>query len=156
MTSSKELSLMLSPDGIEMWFDADMLTGSSSLCSSSLLPAGRLAELKEFSPSIDMYVDGNELVLKADLPGVRKEDIGIDITGTMLTISGERKREETIKDNCCYYRFERSEGVFSRRFELPEEIDTDKVKTHFENGVLELRIPKTEEAASKTRKIPVN
>ncbi len=160
MTSARELvrserSRMITPfDEIERWFE-DMWSRPSALLASSLWPAGRLTELGEFSPSVDMFIDGNELVLKADLPGVRKEDINIDIADTMLTISGEKKIEEKIETDTCYS-FERSRGSFVRRFELPEGTDTDKVKAHLENGVLEVRIPKTENVVSKTKKITIN
>ena len=160
MTSTRELvrserSRMITPfDEIERWFE-DMWSRPSSLLASSLWPAGRLTELGAFSPSVDMFIDGNELVLKADLPGVRKEDIEIDIADTMLTISGEKKIEEKIETDSCFS-LERSYGSFSRRFELPEGTDTDKVKAHLENGVLEVRIPKTENGESKAKKITIN
>ena len=159
MTSTRELvrtdrSRMLTPfDEIERWFE-DMWARPSSLIASSLWPADRFTEWKELSPTVDMFVDGNELVLKADLPGVAKEDIEIDITDAMLTISGEKKREEKI-DNGSYVRFERTHGGFCRRFELPEGTDTDKVKAHLENGVLEVRIPRAEGALGKTKKIEI-
>ncbi len=160
MTSACELvrserSRMISPfDEIERWFD-DVWSRPSSLLASSLWPAARLTELGKFSPAVDMFIDGNELVLKADLPGVRKEDIGIDIADSMLTISGEKKTEEKIENGSCLS-YERSYGCFCRRFELPEGADTDKVKAHLENGVLEVRIPKTENVESKTKKITIN
>lgn len=159
MTGTKDLikssrALMTPFEEMERWFE-DMWARPSSLLASSLWPGGRLAELKELSPSVDMYVDGHELVFKADLPGVRKEDLEIDITEDILTISGQKKREENIEGDS-YYRFERSYGRFSRRFELPAGTDKDKVKAHFEDGVLEIRIPKAEGAVSKTKKIPIN
>jgi HSP20 family protein len=107
------------------------------------------------SPSVDIYDEGDELVFKADMPGVNKEDLKVDVAGDYLTISGEKKKEEKIERNN-YYRFERSHGSFSRRFELPAGVDTDKIKAHFEGGVLEVRIPKTEEAAKKSKKISVD
>ncbi len=160
MTSARELvrserSRKIMPfDEIERWFE-DMWSGPSTLLASSLWPAGRLTELGAFSPSVDMFIDGSELVLKADLPGVRKEDVEIDIADNMLTISGEKKVEEKAGDGSCYS-FERSYGSFRRSFELPEGTDTDKVKAHLENGVLELRIPKTENIESKTKKITIS
>lgn len=150
MTSTRELvkserARMITPfDEIERWFE-----------SIWARPSSLVAELTELSPSVDMFLDGNDLVFKADLPGVRKEDIEIDITGTMMTISGEKKREEKIEEDS-YYRFERSHGCFCRRFDLPEGLDTDKVKAHLENGILEVRIPKSAEAVSKTKKIAIN
>ncbi len=160
MTSTRELvrnerSRMITPfEEIERWFE-DVWSRPSALLASSLVPAGRLAELGAFSPSVDMYMDGNELVLKAELPGVRKEDIEIDIADTMLTISGEKKREEKLEEGSCFS-FERYHGSFIRRFELPEGTDPDKVKAHLENGVLELRIPKTENIVDKTKKITIS
>ena len=160
MTSARELarierSRMITPfDEIERWFE-DMWSRPSSLLASSLWPADRLTERGEFSPSVDMFIDGNELVFKADLPGVSKEDITIDIADNMLTISGEKKLEEKIESGSCYS-LERFHGSFRRRFELPEGTDTDKVKAHLENGVLEVRIPKTENVVSNTKKITIN
>lgn len=149
-----ERSLGTSPFGeFERWFE-DMWTRPASLLASSFWPTSRLSQLKELSPSVDMYLDGKELVIKADLPGVRKEEISIDISENMLTISGEKKKEEKVETSN-YYRFERSHGSFFRRFELPEGSHTDKVKAHYDNGVLELRIPVAEGVIGKTKKVPV-
>ncbi len=160
MTGTKELvktekSRMLTPfDDLERWFES-MWSRPSSLFGPSLWPASRLMEMKELSPSVDIYEEGNELVMKADLPGVKRDEITIDLTGNTLTISGEKKQEEKVeKEN--YYRYERCHGSFHRSFELPEDIDTEKVSAHFEDGVLEIRIPKTEEAIGKSKKIPVD
>lgn len=146
-------TLMTPFEEFERWFE-DMWARPSSLLAPSLWPISRLAELKELSPSIDMYVDGNEVVIKADLPGVKKEDLEIDITEDILSIFGHKKREEKVESDS-YYRFERSYGRFSRRFELPGGTDKDKVKAHFENGVLEIRIPKAEGAVTKAKKIEI-
>ena len=160
MTSARELvrserSRMLTPfDEIERWFE-DVWSRPSSFVASSLWPAGRLTELGTFYPSVDMFIDGNELVFKADLPGVRKEDIEIDIADNMLTISGEKKVEEKFESGSCFS-YERSHGSFRRRFELPEGTDTDKVKAHLDNGVLEVRIPTTENVVSNTKKITIS
>jgi HSP20 family protein len=160
MTSTRELvrserSRMITPfDEIERWFE-DMWSAPSSLLCSSLLPAGRLTELGAFSPSVDMFIDGSELVFKADLPGVSKEDIEINIADNVLTISGEKKVEEKFESVSCFS-YERSHGSFRRGFELPEGTDTDKVKAHLENGVLEIRIPKNENVVSNTKKITIN
>lgn len=160
MKGTKELVKTESPrlltpfEEVERWFENAWLR-PSSLFGSTLWPAGRLAEMKDLSPSCDMYEEGNELVVKADLPGVKKEDIKVDLSGNMITISGEKKEEEKTEREG-YYRFERSHGSFYRRFDLPEGFDTDKVKAHYEDGVLEVRVPKTEEAVKKTKKIPID
>jgi HSP20 family protein len=159
MTSTKELvkterkERMLSPfDEFERWFE-DMWTRPSSLFGS-LWPETRLTEMKELSPSVDIYEEGSELVLKADMPGVPKEEVKVEVSDNMLTISGEKKKEEKIeKEN--FFRYERSHGSFCRSFELPEGTDTEKMKAHFENGVLEVRIPKAEEMKTKKKTISI-
>ncbi|MFO0752414.1 MAG: Hsp20/alpha crystallin family protein [Thermodesulfovibrionales bacterium] len=159
MTGTKELvkadksRMLTSFDELEKWFET-MWSRPSSLFGSSLWPASRLMDMKELSPSVDIYEEGNELVMKADLPGVKRDEITIDLSGSTLTISGEKKQEEKLeKEN--YYRYERCHGSFHRSFELPEGIDRDKVSARFEDGVLEVRIPKTEEEVSKSKKIPI-
>lgn len=111
-------------------------------------------EIAEISPTVDIYEEGNHLVVKTDLPGVKKEDIEVHIADNLMTISGEKRREEQVKSEG-YYRFERAHGSFSRSFELPVDLDTEKAKAHFENGVLEVRIPKSEEAAKKMKKVSI-
>ncbi|MCL5023523.1 MAG: Hsp20/alpha crystallin family protein [Nitrospirae bacterium] len=113
----------------------------------------KIAE-EEMAPSVDIYEEGNELVVKADLPGCKKEDIKIDIVENLMTITGEKKREEKASGED-YYRFERFHGSFTRTFELPIGMDTAKAKAHYENGVLEVRIPKSEEAAKRSKKIEI-
>jgi len=150
-----EKALLKSPfEEFERWFE-DMWARPASLLAPSFWPISRLAHYKELSPSVDMYLDGKELVVRCDIPGVRKEDIEIDITENMLTISGEKKKEEKVETHN-FYRFERSYGSFFRRFELPDGSDTEKAKAHYENGVLELRIPMAGEVIGKTKKIAIN
>jgi len=118
---------------------------------SFLTPRLHGAETEEFEtvlPPVDIHDEGNELVLKADLPGLEKKDVDINITNNILTISGERKKEEKVEKGG-YYTYERTHGSFYRRFELPVGIDVDKIKAHMENGVLEVRLPKTERLEGK-------
>lgn len=118
---------------------------------SLMAPRWHGAELGEFEtamPSVDIFDAGNELVVRADLPGLEKKDVDINITNNILTISGERKKEQKVEKGS-YYTCERTHGSFYRRFDLPAGIDVDKVKAHMENGVLEVRLPKTEESESK-------
>lgn len=139
---------------MEKWFE-DVWTKPFSLFRPFLRPELRIAERYEFSPSVDIYYEGNELVVKADVPGIDKKDLDINLTENILTISGEKKKEEKVeREN--YYRFERSHGSFRRTFEMPGDIDPEKVKAHFEDGVLEIRIPRTEEAIKKRKKIPIS
>ncbi len=105
-------------------------------------------EFETVLPPVDIYEEGKELVLRADLPGLEKKDVDINITTNILTISGERKKEEKTEKGG-YYTYERTHGSFFRRFELPVGIDVDKIKAHMDNGVLEVRLPKTELLAGK-------
>jgi len=105
-------------------------------------------------PLVDMYEEGGDLVVKADLPGIKKENIDISLSGTTLTISGERKTEETTEKKG-YTSYERLEGSFCRTFELPVEVDVDKVKAHLDSGVLEIRLPKTAQVSGEGKKIEI-
>lgn len=105
-------------------------------------------------PSVDIYEEGDDLVIKTELPGMRKEDIEVNISENTITLSGEKKKEEKVEKKD-YYRLERSYGSFSRSFDLPVEVQADKAKATFKDGVLEIRIPKTEEAKKKVRKIKI-
>lgn len=97
---------------------------------------------------VDIYENEASIVITADLPGVAKEDIKLDVKGKHLTLGGEVKREEEVKD-ARHYRRERSYGSFERTFSLPFEIDAGKVEAKLENGVLRLEIAKPEEQQPK-------
>lgn len=112
-------------------------------------------EMGVIVPNIEMYDRKNEIVLKAELPGVSKEDIDLTITKDSLTLKGEIKKEEEIKEED-YYASERSYGSFTRTIALPAEVDSEKSKAAFKNGVLEIVLPKREEAKPKEIKIEVS
>ncbi len=99
-------------------------------------------------------LDKEALVAKVELPGMGKEDIQVNIADHHLTIKGEKKKEEEIKAES-YYRSERSYGSFSRTVELPAEVQVEKAQASFRNGVLEIRLPKSEEAKKKEIKVKV-
>jgi len=107
-----------------------------------------------WSPSCDIYETGNEIVVKAEIPGIKKEDIKVSIQDGVLTISGERKFEEEIKKEN-YLRVERGYGSFTRGFTLPPYVDAKKISAEFKDGLLELKLPKTEEAKPKEVEIKV-
>lgn len=92
---------------------------------------------------LDMFEDGNTLVVKADLPGTVKEDLNVRIIEGNLLISGERRHEEKVERKD-YLRFERTLGTFSRTIPLPEGVDSDAITAALKDGVLEVRIPRTE------------
>jgi HSP20 family protein len=106
------------------------------------------------TPAVDLYEEKDEIVAKVELPGMSKEDIEVNVADHHLTIKGEKKKEEEVKEKS-YYRCERSYGSFSRSMELPAEVQMEKARASFKNGVLEVHLPKTEEAKKKEAKIKV-
>lgn len=105
-----------------------------------------------WNPSVDIYETENELVLKAEVPGVDENDIELKIEDSTLTLKGERKFEKETKEEN-YHRLERSYGSFYRSFTLPRNIDQDKIKAESENGILKITMPKKAELKPKTVKI---
>jgi HSP20 family protein len=105
-------------------------------------------------PSLDVFEEKDELVVKADLPGMNKDEIEVTVTGDVVTIKGEKKKEEEVKEKD-YYRRERSYGSFVRSVQLPCEVKSDQIKANFKDGVLEVRMPKTEEAKKKAVAIKI-
>ena len=115
----------------------------------------RSQDWEEFAaPSIDVFEENQNVVVKAEVPGIKKEDINVTFSENTITISGEKKKEEKV-DNKDYYRLERSFGTFSRSFHLPAEVDSEKASATFKDGVLEVRIPKTESSKQKIKKINI-
>ena len=123
-----------------------------SMLAPSLWPMARMS--RPVSPIVDIYEDNGNVVLKAELPGMTKDDLDVKIAENVLTISGEKKKEEKIQQKD-YFRTERSYGAFTRSFGLPASVQVDKIKAHFTDGVLEIIIPKTEEALKKEKKIKI-
>jgi HSP20 family protein len=107
---------------------------------------------RRWAPAVDLLEREDSLVLKADLPGLREEDVQLEVRENVLTISGERKADFEGKQNG-YYRVERAYGRFARSLTLPEGVDADKIDASFDNGVLEVTIPKPEER--KPRRIEI-
>jgi len=107
----------------------------------------------DISPSVDVFEEGNEVVVKAELPGMKREDVDVRLSGSMLTIAGEKKSEDTVERKD-FLRLERSYGSFSRTLRLPEGIKADSVKAHFVDGVLEVRIPRSE-SGERVRRIDI-
>jgi HSP20 family protein len=114
----------------------------------------RTDELDVRTPAVDVFEEKDDIVVKAEIPGMEKDNIQVNLTDHTLTIKGEKKKEEEVKEEN-YYRSERSYGSFLRTLELPRDVHADKVKATFKNGVLEVRMPKTEEAKAKEIKVKV-
>jgi HSP20 family protein len=105
-------------------------------------------------PAFDVYEDGDDVVVTAELPGMSKEDIEVNLTDSTLTVKGEKKRQQESKDEN-YAHSERSFGMISRTVELPFEVKADQAKASLKDGVLEVRIPKSDAAKQRSRKIQV-
>ncbi|HEX9080548.1 MAG TPA: Hsp20/alpha crystallin family protein [Desulfuromonadaceae bacterium] len=104
---------------------------------------GLLGELGKggMSPAVDVFEEGGNIVVKADLPGLTKNDIEVKVVENVLEITGEKKTEEKVDRND-YLRLERSYGKFTRTLRLPEGLDTDHVTAGFADGVLKVKIPR--------------
>jgi HSP20 family protein len=114
---------------------------------------GRVAEAA-WNPGIDVFERDNRLVTKIDLPGLKKEDIKVEVTDGHLAISGERKREEEEKGEQ-FYRCEREYGSFYRAVPLPEGVKLEDVKATFGDGVLEVSVPLPAKAEATVRKVAI-
>jgi len=108
----------------------------------------RFAANEEIMPDVDMFEDDGVIVVKAELPGLKNEDLKMTLTKSILKISGLKKKEEKIKEED-YYKRERSCGTFCRTLQLPAEVQVEKFKTTFKDGVLEVRMPRREKVRSK-------
>lgn len=107
-----------------------------------------------FSPKVDIYEEGKSLVVKAEVPGLKKEEISVSISEDSLTIKGERRqaREAKGKD---FYRSECAYGSFQRSVTLPHRVKAQGAKAKYENGILEIRLPKVKGERSKSAEIKV-
>jgi HSP20 family protein len=112
------------------------------------LPSEENIALTTWTPSCDIYETENEFVVKAEIPGAKKEDVKVNIEGNILTLFGERKFEEEVKKEN-YVRVERNYGKFMRSFTLPVFIDTARITADFNDGLLKVTLPKLEEAKPK-------
>ncbi len=102
----------------------------------------------------DLSETDDELHLSAELPGIDKDDLSVSVSGWIITIQGEKRSEEKRKD-LNYYSVERSYGMFKRSFRLPTEVEPEKTEASFKNGVLTVRLPKSEAARKRKRKIRI-
>jgi len=101
-----------------------------------------------WKPTVDIYETDEAIILKAELPGIKKEDVSVEVKDNVLTLKGERAEEKEIKEKN-YYRKERAFGTFSRSFNLQHRIQPNKIKASFKDGVLKIEIPKPEEEKPK-------
>jgi HSP20 family protein len=109
----------------------------------------RLNEGNWSIPAVDMYQTDDEIVVKAAIPGIKADDVQINVTGETLTIKGEMKEKEEVKEKAYHLREQRW-GTFERSIVLPTDVVADKAKAEFENGVLTITLPKAEEVRPKS------
>ncbi|GAB4851503.1 hypothetical protein Ancab_030904 [Ancistrocladus abbreviatus] len=148
-------SNIFDPFSLNIWdpFDAFPFN-TSTTTNNSLSTAG------DTSAFVNTRIDWRETpeahIFKADLPGLRKEEVKVEVEeGKVLQISGERSREQEEKTDS-WHRVERSSGKFLRRFRLPENVKMDEVKASMENGVLTVTVPKVEEKKPEVKSIAIS
>ncbi len=110
-------------------------------------------ETGEWVPAMDFYEKDDKYMVKAELPGMKQEDVDVSVVGNRLIIKGEKKAETEVKEEN-YYRSERSYGSFFRSVDLPPDADPNKIEANYDDGVLEVAIAKT--AAAKSKKVKVS
>lgn len=108
-----------------------------------------------WTPAFDLYEEKDRFTVKAEIPGMKKEDIDVSLNGNTLTISGERKQEEEHKESDVY-RSERYFGKFQRTVTLPQPVDAGKVSANYKDGVLNITLPKTEETRRKQIEVKIS
>ena len=113
------------------------------------------SSITTWAPAVDIFETEHELVVKADLPDIKPEELDIRVENNILTIRGERKFEKQVNEDN-YLRVERAYGSFSRSFSLANTVNSDAIKAEYKDGVLTLTIPKREEAKPKQIKVNVN
>jgi HSP20 family protein len=105
-----------------------------------------------WSPAVDIFETEGEIVVKAELPGMERKDIALNLEKNVLTLKGERRFEKETKDEN-YHRIERSYGAFSRAFSIPATVDDEKIRADYKDGVLKIVLPKKEHAMPKQIRI---
>src|SRR5262249_22352944 len=114
--------------------------------------AGDLPATTTWSPAVDIFETENEIMVQAELPGVERKDVTLNLENNVLTLKGERRFEkETKQEN--YHRIERSYGGFSRAFSVPAIVDEEKIRADYKDGILKIALPKKEQVKLKQIKI---
>lgn len=137
--------------GLGLMSSGSALLGSGTRDSGSLLGRGASSL---WSPQVEVFRRGDQLVVRADVPGVNKDDLHVDVEDDVLTIRGERRDEREEREEG-FYRSERSYGEFYRAIPLPEGTDAERCEATYENGVLEVTLPVPKQEERKRRRIPV-
>ena len=109
----------------------------------------------KWNPAVDVKETDHSFLISADIPGLTKKDINIEVSDDVLSITGDRT-EDKVEDSDLYHYRERSRGTFTRSFHLPESVDEKKISANFKDGILKIEIPKQETTVSKARTIKIN
>ena len=117
-------------------------------------PGHDMLAMADWAPSVDVSETDKEYLVKAEIPGVNKDDVKVTVQDGMLTIRGERKMEKEEKGKK-FHRIERSYGSFMRSFRVPEDADETKVKAEFKDGMMNVTLPKSEKAKKSVTNIAV-
>ena len=121
----------------------------------ALKPNGEEAiAISEWAPIVEISEDEKEYVVKAEIPGMKKEEVKVTVDDGVLSISGERKTDKEEK-NRKYHRVERAYGRFERSFTLPEQVDSTQTKAEYEDGLLQVHLPKTGKPVSKAVEVKI-
>lgn len=141
---------------LEAFRDFEKMRRNTDRFWDSFLERGvwRMDDDGEWFPSVDVSETKNEIVLRAEVPGLDTKDIDISLSDGLLTIRGEKKQEREDKEED-YHVVERSYGTFTRSIRLPKEVQSDKISASYKNGILKVTLPKSEEAKKKEIKIKV-
>ena len=145
-------------EDIERLFDSDFgrvgFGMSPRLTSSPWRSEGRLADAR-WAPQVETFRKDDKLVVRADLPGLAKDNVNIEVEDDMLLISGERS-DENRDERDDYYRSERTYGRFFRAIQLPDGVDADKIEATFKDGVLEVTIPAPKVQTPRNRQVKIH
>lgn len=148
-----EREMLTTLNEMERWFEDALhrpFLGFHRLPLANLLGERRTGD---FVPSVDIFEEGSELVIKAELAGIKREDIKVELAGNTLTLSGEKRGEEKVQQKD-YFRVEQSYGSFSRSLDLPEGVNLDAVNATYKDGLLEIRIQRNAESR-KVHTVPI-
>ncbi|OZJ02609.1 hypothetical protein BZG36_04282 [Bifiguratus adelaidae] len=136
---------------VSRMFD-DFLSDFGSMSNQTRSNRSNRSVTQSARPAVDVFEDDKALTIHAELPGVKKEDIHLDVSGNALTLSGETRQAQEFKDQNTHYQ-ERRFGSFNRSFPLGDNVDKENVQAKFEDGVLSVTLPKVQQ---QTRKITIN
>jgi len=142
LTLSENLNKMFN-----RFFEETMIAPGKSILTDEL-------SQRTWSPAVDIYENKDSIVVKADLPGVEKDKVKVEVKDNILSIRGKREEEKETKEHNVY-RLERHYGEFVRNFTLPQKVDASRIKANYKDGILKITIPKPEEIKGKEIKVEV-